>query len=115
MSLSIVAHKHARSKGFYDDAPAAPPIDRRGYDHLLGLLAMIGSEVGEAVDEVRMQRLVTTINKSGKPIGLPSELADIVLRCCDLAGFLGINLDAAVRQKMEYNASRTRRHGGKIA
>jgi len=44
---------------------------------------------------------------------LPSELADIVIRVYDLAGALGIDLDAAIEVKHQYNVGRPYRHGGK--
>lgn len=48
-----------------------------------------------------------------KPEGIPSELADIVIRVADLCGFYGIDLEAAIKEKMQYNASRPYKHGGK--
>lgn len=50
-----------------------------------------------------------------KPVGLPSELADIIIRVLDFAAQQRIDIDLAVVEKMEYNASREHRHGGKAA
>jgi NTP pyrophosphatase (non-canonical NTP hydrolase) len=50
-----------------------------------------------------------------KPIGLPSELADIIIRVLDLAASLDIDMDKAVIEKMQHNATRSARHGGKLA
>lgn len=50
-----------------------------------------------------------------KPIGIPSELADIIIRVGDIAGYYGIDLEAAVVEKMTYNETRGYRHGGKLA
>jgi len=41
------------------------------------------------------------------------ELADIILRVGDLAGRMGLDLEAAVVAKMEKNKKRVNRHGGK--
>lgn len=41
------------------------------------------------------------------------ELADIVIRVCDLAQELGIDLGEAVVAKMAYNKTRPHKHGGK--
>jgi len=48
-----------------------------------------------------------------KPEGIPSELADIVIRVFDICGYYGIDLEAAIEEKMEYNESRPYKHGGK--
>lgn len=47
----------------------------------------------------------------GKPSGIPSELADLVIRCCDMASELGIDLVRAIEEKMAYNATRPHKHG----
>lgn len=51
----------------------------------------------------------------GKPEGVPSELADILIRLLDMAAAYRIDLDAAVAEKHHFNRGRTHRHGGKIA
>lgn len=48
-----------------------------------------------------------------KPEGVPSELADIVIRAMDIAEFYGIDLGRAILEKMEYNQARPYKHGGK--
>ena len=49
----------------------------------------------------------------GKPEGIPIELADVIIRILDYCGYAGIDIEAAIRQKHEYNKSRPYRHGGK--
>jgi hypothetical protein len=49
-----------------------------------------------------------------KPEGIPSELADVFIRLVDTAGRYGIDLDAAVAEKLVYNRGRGYRHGGKV-
>lgn len=39
------------------------------------------------------------------------ELADVVIGCFSLAGRLGIDIDAAIRRKMEINKGRPWKHG----
>lgn len=51
--------------------------------------------------------------KRGKPEGIPIELADVIIRVLDYCGYAGIDIDAAISQKHEYNKTRPYRHGGK--
>ncbi len=53
------------------------------------------------------------LTKYCKPVGLDSELADVVIRVMDLAEHLGIDLEMAISEKHSFNATRPRRHGGK--
>ncbi len=55
----------------------------------------------------------TATNEIPKPVGYPTELADVIIRALDLAWMLGIDIDSAVREKLEFNASRGQMHGGK--
>lgn len=48
-----------------------------------------------------------------KPEGIPSEMADIVIRVFDYCGYAGIDLEKAIAEKMEYNRTRPFKHGGK--
>lgn len=48
-----------------------------------------------------------------KPCGIPIELADVVIRIFDFCGRHGIDLESAIKLKMEYNSTRPYRHGGK--
>jgi NTP pyrophosphatase (non-canonical NTP hydrolase) len=47
----------------------------------------------------------------GKPEGIPAELADVVIRACQMSGEYGIDLVRAIREKMAYNATRPFKHG----
>ncbi len=121
MSLNELAQRcHAMSveKGWYDKPREVPE-----------LLALLHSEISEALEDYRAGHGVTEtwyeptswwrrlwswfLGKRRKPCGIPSELADIQIRLVDMCGYLGIDLDAAVAEKMAYNAGRSYRHGGK--
>lgn len=67
------------------------------------LLALIHSEVSEALEDFR----------KGNREHFSEEMADVVIRCLDLCGGMGIDLDAAVAAKLAKNRQRGFRHGGK--
>ncbi|CAM3305151.1 MULTISPECIES: nucleoside triphosphate pyrophosphohydrolase family protein [Paenibacillus] len=114
------AHQNAVSKGWWDEPRSFGEI-----------IALIHSEASEALEDHRNGKLPTEVwfeakNYDGdivlfkeqaapdfKPCGIPSELADIVIRVFDACGRYGIDLERAITQKMTYNATRPRRHGGK--
>ena len=39
------------------------------------------------------------------------ELSDVIIMCLSVSGYLGIDIDAAVRRKMEINKARPWKHG----
>ena len=78
-------------------------------------LMLIVTELAEAMEEVRVGRDVTDLYFEGdKPCGVPSELADVVIRVASYCGFRGIDLGNAVEVKRAYNKTRSFRHGGKL-
>ena len=91
-------------------------------DTIPAKLLLIHSEVSEAV-EAYCKPLEGTWN--GKPLSLTQpylgyhpegfvvELADIIIRVADIAGYLGLDLTEAMLAKLEYNKTRPARHGGK--
>lgn len=78
---------------------------------VLGKLCLVHSEVSEAAECVRDSQWDMTRAPSGKPEGFVVELADAVIRLADIAGSLALDLDAALREKLRYNATRPYRHG----
>ena len=107
--LQIASHAIAVSKGWWDE------------DRNIGeLLALVHSEVSEALEEWRDNHPVTEIRWEGsdqfyKPIGFAMQLADVLIRVADLAVSDGIDLNEALKVKSAYNATRPWRHGGKLA
>lgn len=78
-------------------------------------IALITTEIGEAFEAYRHWKFNdVTDPRIGKPEGVGSELADILIRLLDTAYRRGINLDHEYRRKLEYNKTRGYKHGGKI-
>ena len=49
-----------------------------------------------------------------KPEGVPSEIADIVIRCFDFADEAGFSLIEAILEKLAYNDTRAPMHGRQV-
>lgn len=126
----------AASKGFHDDRPKPMRIGATvaGLKERNAALAnwqgnkllLIVSEVVEAHDEIRNGRAadetyyptagkeVGNLQGPFKPEGVPSEIADAVIRCFDFAYTEGFDLAGIIAEKLIYNASRERLHGKKF-
>ena len=76
-------------------------------------LALVHSEVSEALEALR-DRKVYEYFENGKPGGVTTEIADVIIRCLDLLIQLNVDAEAAIAMKMEYNRTRPFKHGGKI-
>ncbi|BBH19801.1 hypothetical protein Back11_11460 [Paenibacillus baekrokdamisoli] len=101
--LVKAAHQNAIDKGWYEEP--------RSFGECI---ALMHSELSEALEDHRNGHGFTEVYFEGdKPCGIPTELADTVIRIFDTCGHLGIDLEAAIAQKMTYNATRPHRHGGK--
>lgn len=80
--------------------------------HYLGLIA---SELAEAADDILANRWETATDENGKPQGLGSEIADVLIRCGDHFSVYGVDLAGEIQRKFEYNRKRSHRHGGRLA
>lgn len=106
--LCVRSHALAVGKGWYEDRDVADVNVR------LALVALIHSELSEAVEAIRSgEPPYHEVN--GKPEGACVELADAMIRIADMAEALGWDLAAAVEAKHRYNCGRPHRHGGKLA
>lgn len=96
------AHECAEAHGFWENPP-----------ELGTALALIHGEISEALEEARSGHEPTVVyyREDGKPEGVPVELADTVIRIFDLCGYYGIDLEAAILEKMRFNWVRPRKHG----
>ena len=110
------AHENAVKYGFWDNPPEFGTS-----------ISLIHSELSEALEEVRAGNRIrpgqeTPPSGGGyvataptecckKPEGYATELADAVIRIADLCGHMGVDLEAVIREKMAYNATRPYKHG----
>lgn len=104
------AWANAQAKGFHDEDESPPSPIRQ-----IAWMGLICSEAAEGIECIRRDEPHFHYRDDAKPEGLASELADIVIRVCDTAGALGIDLQRAVAEKLAYNRARPHRHGGKRA
>lgn len=82
---------------------------RNYYAMKIGLMM---SEAAEALEELRSGRAVDETYYAGeKPEGVPSEIADVVIRAYDFAYEAGFDLDGIIEEKLAFNATRGVRHG----
>jgi len=81
LEMAQIHHAIVESKGWHNKLP-------------LEYLALIASEVGEAVNECRGHEPTEKLGE---------ELADIILRTIDFAHELGINIEFCCMEKIEKN------------
>jgi NTP pyrophosphatase (non-canonical NTP hydrolase) len=117
--MARLAHDNAQLHGFWDgDMVNETNIVRLSGPRFSECLMLIVSEAAEALEDYRQNGLEgewLRVREDGKPEGIASELADIIIRVGDLSQALGIDIDQVVADKMKYNATRPFRHGGKRA
>lgn len=98
-------HENAKAHGWWENPPRAGE-----------LLCLVHSEVSEAFEEVRKGKSMTETyySENGKMEGVPSELADVVIRIMDMCEYYGIDLEKAIVEKHAFNKTRPYKHGGKV-
>lgn len=93
--------------------PVEPPMVKVPFpDHYVQAvkIALIHSEASEMLEAIRSGSVSKLDNTTPEH---HEELADIMIRCLDYAGAYNVDLDAIITAKLEANAKRGYRHGGK--
>ena len=107
------AHDTAKAKGWWEKEQDIDGDVIAAVVDIPKALCLIHSEVSEGLESCRRDEAHMWFRDDGKPEGLASELADVVVRCMDLCGALGIDLESAILTKMSFNDLRSHKHGGK--
>jgi hypothetical protein len=132
--LVEACHRRAKSKGWWEG-----DLEQRNFGEMVCLMHSELSEAleafreGDVIQRVRYEYIVDdgngnktkqilyvpqflyTLSESelGKPVGVASEFADVLIRIFDTCAALDIPLVEALIAKHAYNRTRSYRHGGK--
>ena len=120
-ALQAESYRVAEEHGFHDAQEALDPKVAALYVRT----ALVIGELSEALEELRAghQPWEVYYGADGKPEGFPVELADALIRLCDLAesvkrlspGGIPVPLGDVAEIKAAFNRTRTFLHGGKSA
>lgn len=91
----------AAERAGWHDRPTSD-LDRVGLN-----IALIHSEVTEALEAYRKHGVDEWLGDDGKPEGIGSEFADILIRTLELAHVLDIDIHRCTMEKIRYNERRS--------
>jgi NTP pyrophosphatase (non-canonical NTP hydrolase) len=95
-----IIHQWAKDKGWWDKP-------RNKFE----LIALMHSELSEAVEYLRKKEHPAMDDKVPELTGEAAEMADTIIRILDYCGAYGIDIGNAIRLKHAFNQSRPYRHG----
>ena len=93
------AHENAVEKGFWGEGGEGSML-REAI-----AIGLIHTEVSELMEAHR-----AILGAERRLLAMAEELADVVVRCGDLAEHFGVDLDKEVRDKMRINTKRPAKH-----
>lgn len=98
------AYENSKNHGFWEEEKNFGEV-----------IALMHSELSEAFEEYRNGKKIneTYYEQGEKTCGIPSELADVVIRVFDFCGGNDIDLEKIILEKMQYNETRPYKHGKK--
>lgn len=124
MQMAVTINNHQKGWRSGDLEP-----QRRNFGELIALLHSEVSEALEAyrdgipvsrvlyenpLDKADLVKSFISHGELAKPVGVASELADVIIRVLDMADEWDIPLVQALIEKHRFNQSRPARHGGKL-
>lgn len=112
-----INNENVRAKGFWDDMHnAIKHLKESGVDEALvsatknafisQKLDLIHSELGEATEAMRKQNYGLERKDT-----FEDEIADVMIRLCDLCGELDIDIEKQIEWKFNHNKTRENKHG----
>lgn len=104
MTINYVAkeiHQNAVAHGWWEESRPFGEI-----------IALCHSELSEALEAFRNNEPYVWMN-GDKPDGIAVEMIDCVIRIFDYLNYCGIDIEAVLEQKHNYNKTRPYKHGGK--
>ena len=112
-----VALFHSEASELLEDHRAGQPPTRIWYEEkrpaydLFGLPIIVDGTWLGTVAVRHPDQIFDGDKPLRKPCGIPSELADIIIRVLHFSGKHGIDIEKAVAEKMLYNDTRPFKHG----
>ena len=77
-------------------------------------VALIHSEISEALEAYRNKEPLSWTDENGKPQGVAAEYIDGIIIIFNYCSHLGIDVEVELQRKIAYNKTQPHMHGGKL-